>query len=1429
MVINKLIRKQTKVLIITAILLVIIAIGSSFALFEASFQSETQSIGLGDLNVSFANKNGADLSNSDAINMDTVPMSDIDGMAATDNVYIFKLTNNGTLAYEYTVKLVDNTDDYGDRDLISHDYIRYHLSATTASTKTFGPNTLGEQEDDIIYTYIINPGETHTFRLKTWVADADLYELPNSVLNQEVHLNILIEGEAIEDRAPEYVLSFNPNGGSTPVEDKLIVFGEKYGELPTPTRGGYTFAGWYTEASGGTRVTANDIVAATANTTIFAHWTEGNKVYVTYLSHGGSSQATTNLVAKYDGYYNSGAAHSNAAYLWKSMTGAYDGTVFNGTWGDDYLTFDGTSTHVALGQINYTNNVTLETTFSVDSVKSSNQYVFSNIESGGYSIFVRSTGYIGAHFYIDGAYRRVDATNAINPGEVYHVAATYDGTDIKLYVNGVLDNTVNYSGTITNPQGDTKLSLGCNPSPTGSNHEGYFGGKIYNAAIYNTVLTASQIANDYGKQVTVTGTTGTLPSPSRVGYSFSGWYSAESGGSVVNSSTTVTSSTDYSIYARWTKTTNANQVSYGEFNLMEGKTLTPISGTTSSVSNGVYTVTTDANYEGYSIPQEILTEGKTYILTYKLTKTAGTLSNIGGHSAAGMQDFFTIDNANSTTTYYQPSSNITNNTSAHVIQYKFTYLPNATTTADKNIYIQPNRGVATSVTCTISDIGLYEVTSTKIVTYNSTYGTLPSPTKTNYTFNGWYTAVSGGSALTSSSTVSINNVHGIFGRWTANDLTAPTITVTVPNGTTYAKSKTATITVSDDHALAAGTYTIKWAWGTSAVTCSNMSSSTSITIGSNQTSFTASATINSETGQGKIYVCNTTAVPDAVGNTLAANTRVSADMYLDNTGPTGTVSATTSNSDVTITFTNVTDANVGVASTNQYQYLIQTSSTCPSSGYSSVSNSTVAVTGLTNGTKYVCARFVDSLGNVSSPVSKSVKVGITYNITLNKQSGSGGTGTIYERYNYGVYSDSNLSNQMTTSANAITVPTRTNYVFNGYYTSTNGGGTQMINANGYITSSFTSTYYSAAGTLYAYWVYKTYNITLNKQSGSGGTSTIYEKYNTGIYRNASLSEQMTTTTNAVSLPTRDGYAFMGYYTATDGGGTQLISSEGFITSSFTTTKFTADTILYAYWAPICSRKYYKNCPEVQLCYPDGETVIYSKSTSGNVNGRLGLVVTTNSIYLPAKKAYYIGESANSNYTELVVVLQNYCGGLRSTYTDGGKSHTTSTFNDGYTTRTLYGLNYYTPVTRASVGATTNCSSWGSCTTTQMTKWGNFMKSLGCESSDINNTNGFQLLHQNHATEAYKIAYNNEANSEAAYLAYIYKGCVSNVSSCSCSNPTGTSAPSGSSGGGSGGRDCYQCSVAGSYAVWYQWGAASGSSVQCQKLTSTSACTSFAIN
>lgn len=44
------------------------------------------------------------------------------------------------------------------------------------------------------------------------------------------------------------------------------------GTLPTPTRSGYTFDGWYTAKDGGTKV--SDSLKVTANITLYAHWTK---------------------------------------------------------------------------------------------------------------------------------------------------------------------------------------------------------------------------------------------------------------------------------------------------------------------------------------------------------------------------------------------------------------------------------------------------------------------------------------------------------------------------------------------------------------------------------------------------------------------------------------------------------------------------------------------------------------------------------------------------------------------------------------------------------------------------------------------------------------------------------------------------------------------------------------------------------------------------------------------------------------------------------------------------------------------------------------------------------------------------------------------------------------------------------------------------
>ncbi|MBU5456402.1 S-layer homology domain-containing protein [Oscillibacter sp. MSJ-31] len=77
----------------------------------------------------------------------------------------------------------------------------------------------------------------------------------------------------------EYTITFDGNGG-TPSASNMTTVGKKLSSLPTATHSGsYSFAGWYTAASGGTQITT--VYTFSANTTVYAHWT--------YTGGGGSS------------------------------------------------------------------------------------------------------------------------------------------------------------------------------------------------------------------------------------------------------------------------------------------------------------------------------------------------------------------------------------------------------------------------------------------------------------------------------------------------------------------------------------------------------------------------------------------------------------------------------------------------------------------------------------------------------------------------------------------------------------------------------------------------------------------------------------------------------------------------------------------------------------------------------------------------------------------------------------------------------------------------------------------------------------------------------------------------------------------------------------------------------------------------------------
>ena len=77
----------------------------------------------------------------------------------------------------------------------------------------------------------------------------------------------------------EFTITFNGNGG-TPSVGSMRTTNQKLTSLPTATHSGrYSFDGWYTAASGGTKITTATVFYE--NTTVYAHWT--------YIGGGGSS------------------------------------------------------------------------------------------------------------------------------------------------------------------------------------------------------------------------------------------------------------------------------------------------------------------------------------------------------------------------------------------------------------------------------------------------------------------------------------------------------------------------------------------------------------------------------------------------------------------------------------------------------------------------------------------------------------------------------------------------------------------------------------------------------------------------------------------------------------------------------------------------------------------------------------------------------------------------------------------------------------------------------------------------------------------------------------------------------------------------------------------------------------------------------------
>lgn len=106
----------------------------------------------------------------------------------------------------------------------------------------------------------------------------DKFTMPGS----DVEVKAIFE----EDAPPtptEYTVTFDGNDG-TPSVGSMTTTKQKLTSLPDASRSKHSFNGWYTEKSGGTKITTDTVFSA--NTTVYAQWTHtgGNNPPVNYYT-----------------------------------------------------------------------------------------------------------------------------------------------------------------------------------------------------------------------------------------------------------------------------------------------------------------------------------------------------------------------------------------------------------------------------------------------------------------------------------------------------------------------------------------------------------------------------------------------------------------------------------------------------------------------------------------------------------------------------------------------------------------------------------------------------------------------------------------------------------------------------------------------------------------------------------------------------------------------------------------------------------------------------------------------------------------------------------------------------------------------------------------------------------------------------------------
>lgn len=107
--------------------------------------------------------------------------------------------------------------------------------------------------------------------------------------SDNINLYAIWEKDNSREKKTEITVTFDPDGGTVDKETATVKTGEKYANLPKPSKTGFEFKGWYTEKNGkGEKIDSSKVCNKTKNITLFAYWKKLTQKYkIEFNANGG--------------------------------------------------------------------------------------------------------------------------------------------------------------------------------------------------------------------------------------------------------------------------------------------------------------------------------------------------------------------------------------------------------------------------------------------------------------------------------------------------------------------------------------------------------------------------------------------------------------------------------------------------------------------------------------------------------------------------------------------------------------------------------------------------------------------------------------------------------------------------------------------------------------------------------------------------------------------------------------------------------------------------------------------------------------------------------------------------------------------------------------------------------------------------------------